>query len=224
MELSPRGVGTFGWRIIGLDNATLYEGAGPIDGPTEEGSSTRSELGRLTAPMFLVVCLAQLWGLKHRCRFRWMVDSKAAISQVLTIATRVSHRLCRAPNKSDYLMLIRALHKELGKPLESVWVKGHQDEGEQYDQLGTSAKHIVDVDALATWYRESIPSPPQINRDHVPEELISISIQGQRLSSHIDDMVVRYQVNGYYLRQYIQSKKKQWKDATWNLVNFPALY
>jgi hypothetical protein len=215
------GVGTFGWKIIGLDNETLYAGAGPIDGPMEEGSSTRSELGGLTAPLFMVVCLARLWGLKHKCRYRWMVDSRAAISQV-KITTRVSHQLRRAPNNSDYLMVIRELRKELGKPLEYVWVKGHQDDGTQYENLGTSAQHNVDVDALATWYRESLPSPPQLNRAHIPEELISISIQGKRISSNIEDMI-RYHVNGYYIRQYLQSKK-HWKDATWNLVNFPALY
>jgi hypothetical protein len=63
---------------------------------------------------------------------------------------------------------------------------------------------------------------PQKNREHIPEELISIAIQGSRLSSNIAD-TIRYHVNGYYIRQYIQSKK-QWKDATWNLVNFPAIY
>jgi hypothetical protein len=110
------GVGTFGWKIVGSDNVTLYAGAGPIDGPQEEGTSTRSELGGLTAPLFLVVSLARIWGLKHKCRYRWLVDSKAAISQV-TITTRVSRQLRRAPNNSDYLMVIRALRRELGKRL-----------------------------------------------------------------------------------------------------------
>ena len=33
-------------------------------------------------------------------------------------------------------MVIRALRRELGKQIEHVWVKGHQDEGVRYDQLG----------------------------------------------------------------------------------------
>jgi hypothetical protein len=40
-------IGTFGWKLIGASNETLYAGAGPIDGPPELGSSTRSELGGL---------------------------------------------------------------------------------------------------------------------------------------------------------------------------------
>ena len=121
-----RGIGTFGWKIVGSNNETLFAGAGPIDGPSEIGSSTRSELGGFAAPLLLVVSLARLWGLKHKCRYRWLVDSKAAISQV-RITTRVSHQLRRAPDNSDYLMVIRALRRELGRPIENVWVKGHQD-------------------------------------------------------------------------------------------------
>jgi hypothetical protein len=150
------GIGTFGWKLVGSKNQTLFAGAGPIDGPHEIGSSTRSELGGLAAPLFLVVALARFWGLKHKCRYRWIVDSKAAISQV-KVTTRVSHQLRRAPDNSDYLMVIRSLRRELGKPIETIWVKGHQDNDTPYEALSTSAKHNVDVDSLATWYRDSLP-------------------------------------------------------------------
>jgi hypothetical protein len=37
------------------------EGSGPIDGPMEVGSSTRSELGGFTAPLLLATALARFW-------------------------------------------------------------------------------------------------------------------------------------------------------------------
>jgi hypothetical protein len=95
-------IGTFGWKILGANNDTLYAGAGPIDGSPDMGSSTRSELGGLAAPLFLVACLARLWVLKHKCRYNWIVDSKVAISKV-TITTN-----------ADYLMVIRSLRRKLG--------------------------------------------------------------------------------------------------------------
>ena len=119
-------------------------------------------------------------------------------------------------------MVIRALRRELGKKIEHVWIKGNQDDGVWYDQLGTSARHNVDADALATWFRDNLPTAPQNYRQHIPEELISVSIQGSRMSSNIEDSI-RYHVNGYYLRQYLQSRK-QWNDVTWQTVNFQALY
>ena len=113
------GVGTFGWKIVAANNTTLYAGAGPIDGPKEISSSTRSELSGLAAPLLLVTCLARFWGLKHKCRYSWVVDSIAAISTV-KITTRVSRKLRRAPDNSDYVMVIRLLRRELGKPILAI--------------------------------------------------------------------------------------------------------
>ena len=214
------GIGTFGWKIVGTKNQTLFAGAGPVDGPHEMGSSTRSELGGLAAPLFLVVALARFWGLKHKCRYRWITDSKAAISKV-TVVTRVSHQLRRAPDNSDYLMVIRSLRRELGKPIETTWVKGHQDGETSYDDLSDSAKHNVDVDAMATWYRDNLPSAPIRNKEHIAEEMFSITIQGTRYSTKVEDHI-RYHVNGYYIRQYMQSKNR-WNDQTWTKVNLSAL-
>ena len=47
------GIGTFGWKIVSSTNDTLFAGAGPIDGPRDMGSSTRSDSGgpRRTTPI-----------------------------------------------------------------------------------------------------------------------------------------------------------------------------
>jgi hypothetical protein len=139
----------------------------------------------LAAPLLL---LAKVWGLKHKCRYRWVVNSKAAISQV-TITTRVSHSLRRAPANSDYLLVIRALRKELGRPIKTEWVKGHQENGTAYENLSATARHNVDADALATRYRQILPCTPCSQRDHLHEELFSITIQGARYSSKVDEVL-----------------------------------
>jgi hypothetical protein len=68
------------------------------DGPSDLGSSTPSELGGLAAPLLLIASLARFWGLKHKCRYRWVVDSKQAAIATVTITTRISHQLRRAPD------------------------------------------------------------------------------------------------------------------------------
>ena len=75
-------IGTFGWRILRPPNLILFQGSGPVDGPRESGTSTRSELGGFAAPLLLVAAIARFWGIQHRCKFRWIVDSTAAISKV----------------------------------------------------------------------------------------------------------------------------------------------
>jgi hypothetical protein len=81
-------VGTFGWKIVDRRRIPLFQGSGPIDGPTEVGSSTRSELGGFTAPLVLIQAISRYWGLKHRCKFYWIVDSKAAMAKVKMYSQR----------------------------------------------------------------------------------------------------------------------------------------
>lgn len=100
--------GTFGWKITTSKFKPLFKGSGPVDGPIEIGSSTRSELGGFTAPLLLVTMLARHWGLKHRCSFRWLADSRVAIDRV-TIVTRQDHSPSKQPDNVDYVSVIRDL-------------------------------------------------------------------------------------------------------------------
>ena len=72
--------GTFGWLICSSTNDVLYEGAGPVDGPFDAASSTRSELGGITAALVFYGLLIATWHFPPKCTYRWVCDSKAAIS------------------------------------------------------------------------------------------------------------------------------------------------
>jgi hypothetical protein len=211
--------GTFGWKITTSKHISLYHGSGPIDGPIDTGSSTRSELGGFTAPLLLITLLARHWGLRHRCKFRWLVDSKIAINRVTFIVSK-DHRPKKQPDHSDYLTVIRDLHKELRRPLKSQWIKAHQDEKTTYEKLSADAKLNVDADKLATDAHHRRPKPTPTPA-HIPSTQISITINKHRYASNIDANI-RFQINGGYLRRYLQTKHK-WTDKTWNNIDIPAL-
>ena len=116
--------GTFGWRLISPLSDTLFQGSGPVDGPYDLATSTRSELGGYVAPLLLTAALLRFWGLPHRCKFRWIVDSTSAISKVRMV-TRPGARPHRQPNNVDLLLMIADLTKELGRPISITWIKGH---------------------------------------------------------------------------------------------------
>jgi hypothetical protein len=143
-------VGTFGWKVVDRAKSTLFQGSGPIDGPTEVGSSTRSELGGFTAPLVLIQAISQYWGLKHRCKFYWIVDSKAAMAKVKMYSQRGENM--KYPDNSDYVSVIRNIIRNLRRPIRHVWVKGHQDDRKAYNDLDYAAQQNVDVDSLATDY------------------------------------------------------------------------
>ena len=74
--------GTFGWTISTVTNTTLCEGSGPVDGPRDVANSTRCEIAGLAAPLLFLNLLIRQWGTRFRGKFRWVCDSKSAISNV----------------------------------------------------------------------------------------------------------------------------------------------
>lgn len=97
------------------------------------------------------------------------------------------------------------------------WVKGHQDSIKSYSALPRVAQMNIDADFLATRYRLRGKLQSSENIDHFPAQKISIAINGRRLTSQYDECI-RYHINGYYLKQYMQ-QKWGWTEATWNDVD-----
>ena len=203
--------GTFGWKIILPDRTTLFHGAGPVDGPKESESSTRSELFGLAAPLLIITCLFRWWGLRHNCKLRWLVDSTAAIKQTKT--ARRHRRVSRyQPDNVDVLALIRKLLREIKRPMTIDWIKGHQDDKTPYDDLPRDAQLNIDVDYLATAYRESNKSQTRAKLAHCPLTVVSVLVNGVRHPGKVED-TIRYHVNGSPLRIYI-CEKNNWTQLT----------
>ena len=212
---------TFGWKIISRGkgkaaDTPLFEGSGPVDGPYDINTSTRSELGGLVAPLLLCVSLAAHWGLRHKCKLGWLTDSKAAISRVEFI-TRKSNRISKAPEDNDYMTAIRELSKSLGRKITTQWIKGHQDEITPYEKLSRAAKLNVDVDNLATAHQEGTINLPRESIPHLREQLITIAVNGYRYPSQVDAQI-RYHINGSNLKQYL-TRKQGWTEETWQKID-----
>ena len=198
-------LGTHGWKIVDRTGRTLFSGSGPVDGPYDISHSTRSELGGLTAPMLLASSLAKFWGIHHKCRYRWLTDSKAAISKVTLITTR-HFTPRRYPDDVDYVTAIQELHSSLrGRRLKTTWVKGHQDDGRDYDTLPPDARLNIDVDQLASEYFWSgRGTRPSSSTTHLHEYRVTIAINGVIYPTRIDEQI-RYHINGTYLKEFFEA-------------------
>lgn len=212
--------GTFGWKITTSQHTVLFHGSGPIDGPIEIGRTTRSELGGFTGPLLLVTILARYWGLRHRCKFRWLVDSRIAINRV-SFVTRKDHRPTRQPDNNDYLAVIHELHAELRRPIRAVWIKSHQDDSKDYGKLSADAKLNIDADALATAFHRRTRSNAMRSTAHLPCTKISISINKVRYYGNMDNNL-QYHINGGYLRNYLQITHAGWTTKVWDNVDMEA--
>ena len=163
-----------------------------------------------------MTCILHYWGLRHRCRFIWHCDSKAALSRVKKFATRSSFRR-RIPPDCDLLSIIHSSLISIRRSIRRCWVRGHQDT-RLNEPLSLAAKLNIAADALATEYRLHGRLKSSEKQDHLDLQLCSICIKGVRLTCQFDECV-RHHVNGYHLRRYIQ-ESRDWSDQVWNDVDF----
>jgi hypothetical protein len=213
--------GTFGWIISSSTKVVLFEGAGPVDGPFDSASSTRSELGGFAAVLLFYQVLRSQWASLPPCTYRWVCDSKAAISNT-SKATDSNRITTGQPNNADYLGIIKEQMQLLEQPIEPVWVKGHQA-GTRVTSDSTSDQADINhnnyVDNLATWYREHSKKPQSKEKSaHVSSAIVSVFINKVRLVNNIEECI-RFHTNGYHLRQYTQTKHS-WSDHTWDSIDF----
>lgn len=208
--------GTHSW-VISTRSKVLFTCAGPVDGPPDTASSTRSELAGCASATYFLSCLSRFLGTKHRCRFIWFCDSKAAISRIRRHASRNSYRT-RLPPDADLLAIIRQSKQYSRSSFTSVWVKGHQDSLTPRAPISLAASLNIQADQLATEYRDSGACRSSPTVPHIDDQQCSILINGVRLTSQYDESV-RFHVNGYHLKQYTVSSNG-WTNVTWNEVDF----
>jgi hypothetical protein len=146
-----------------MGDRVLFQCAGPADGPPDIGSSTRCELSGYASALPFLDLLAQFWVRRHRCRFTWYCDNKAAQSRVRRFALRSSYRR-RMPPDADLPSAILSHSLSIKCRIRHGWVKGHQDAGSSLP-LSRAAKLNVQADRLATEYRTlgSLKSSPHFS-------------------------------------------------------------
>jgi hypothetical protein len=126
-------------------------------------------------------------------------------------------------SRMKWTTAIRELHQSLsgGRKLKCHWVKGHQDAHTTYEELSPTAKLNVDVDTMASnHYWSGIGKKPTKDVPHLGEMRVTVSINGIRFPSKIDEQL-RYHINGSYLKTYMQ-KHHRWNEKVWNLIDFDS--
>jgi hypothetical protein len=157
--------------------------------------------------------------MRHKCKFRWLDDSKVAINRV-TFVTRKDYSPTKQPDNSDYLATINDLFRELRRPMKTQWIKSQQDGEKSYDQLTSDANLNVDIDNLATKCHQNKRAKPRRVTAHIPSMQMSISILTTRFYYKLDEHI-RYHVNGSNLCNYIQTRHN-WSDKVWDMIDMNA--
>jgi hypothetical protein len=184
-----------------------------VDGPFDTNSSTRSELGGCASSLLLLSSLSKVWGIRHKCSFKWYTDSQSAISRFNKYCRR--HRSIRMSPDADLLSIISASLRDLRCSFRPKWIKAHQD---NVSLVPFAARLNVDADFLATRYREHGRLRYRSHVDHRRDNQSTLFINGAPITGQYDECL-RYHINGYHQRLQIQ-KTDQWTDKAWDSVDF----
>lgn len=213
---------THGWILSSTGKHVLFRCSGPVDGPYNTNSSTRSKLGGFASALILLVNHSRQWGIRHRCSFKWYTDSRSAISRIRRFSRRRTSRFTRIPYAANLLSLIASHLKESRRPVKLNWVQTHQGNLAAYDSLPALAARLnIDAVFLATRYRKRGRRRPTVKVDHFPAQQRSTYINGAQVTSQHDECI-RFPVNGYHLCQYLQQFNGWVKDM--GRRRFPHLW
>lgn len=130
---------TYCWKLVTPELPMLFEGSGPVNGPTTQSSSAQAELFGLGSPLSYIqeyseYNSAPIWG-----KIKWLCNSKTALARVEKTIWQGSQRRSQ-PNNMDIVLMIADEIKILRQPFQSWWVKDHQDDEQCYINLLSLAK------------------------------------------------------------------------------------
>jgi hypothetical protein len=137
------------------------------------------ELGGYAAPLLFLPLLTTMWGCRHKCRLRWVTDSKAAIAKVSHSKPAAFHRR-KQPDNADFLAIILEGERSTRQKVKPVWTKGHQSA----TQVNVSGRWLQDIRATST--RTALPHGTENPRANV--NLSNIPTTSPTLTSRFPSM------------------------------------
>ena len=143
--------GCHAWVFSTSDGIPLLQGAGPIDGHPLLITSYRTELGGLTALLYLLVLIVRSTEIRSGSATIFC-DNKAALEAVFTDRPRRGIYPLLAPDY-DFISIAREMLRKLPIDIQPRWVKGH------YTGDDRAVAHDLNalVDSMAAQFRKAPP-------------------------------------------------------------------
>jgi len=214
--------GTFGWVVADRQGTSLVECSGPVDGAPDQVSSGRAESTGILSLGFFFQLLAKYFS-------RWpggqcinVTDSTTALRRARRVSGKTRVLRSRLTSDMDCMTAYRHLGRGIYEYIAHDWVKGHQGDHVPVEFLSMAARMNTRADELAEQYRVkhhrikgavSLPCA-----DPIPGQQVQLIINGFAITQH-HARWIRYQINGYNLRDYLQGRHK-WRNSTWDYIDW----
>jgi hypothetical protein len=140
---------SIGWVLVGNQNV-LAHGAGPVNGIQSLLSSMRAKLFGIAASNELLHHFMIFQEIKSTSKLVKCVNNRAAIAGVNQTQPKYSQQ-CQYSDDVDIITVIVDGIKHLTLQHRLCWVKAHQDDKKQYEELNIWGQ--LKIAMLTTWQR-----------------------------------------------------------------------
>ena len=143
--------GCHAWIFATSEGIPILQGAGPIDGHSELITSYRTELGGITAVLYLLMLIVRSTNLTQGTVTIYC-DNKAALEAIFTENPRRGIYPLLAPDY-DFISIAREMYRKMPITIVERWVKGHYQGNDR--QVAHDLNELVDT--MATDFRRHPP-------------------------------------------------------------------
>lgn len=228
--------GSFGWALSLANNTNLAHCSGPVFG--SKPTSYRAEgYGLLSMIRFIIRLSEYCSNLKPLNKSRMASDNSSLVDTVTSrqlpsalvdsldpdSADRSLHYMAQAQTSlvSDWDILneIRVSLPELPMTPKILWVKGHQDDNRDYEDLPLLARLNVDADRFAGEFQDqfgaSRPTVPRLEHNGA-----QLQIDGETIT-YKEKAAIRYAETAKPLREHIKARNG-WEDKDMQTIDWDA--
>lgn len=218
------GTGAFGW-VWSIDGglSVCSFGAGPSDTTRTDQSSTRTEIEGIFAALTFLRLVCEYFHIvpPPSTSLRLVCDNRGALKCARSAAAADWFSSSRSYANYDLAAELRACIQALPIPTQFEWVKGHQSDRKQFEQLTPEAQLNERSDSLATAFLEDRTN------HHIPaesptwsaQEVYITSTEGPitgNLASSLRELRHLPALRDYYTEKYT------WHSSTWATIDHGA--
>ena len=175
------------WTLVDvMSEEKIITGVAKVNGIGSEQSSTRAELFGIMASVSLVEYVTKKYNLSSGSVDIY-TDSKVSISKISTKRQVSTKDVCKLDN--DIAFEVQSRIKKSPIRIKVLYVKGHQDEQDDYETLPLEARLNCDMDHKIGEYLDHHPTQ-NIKYPKLPAQQYIVSIRGELTPNFIHTKLI----------------------------------
>ena len=210
---------TYGWILETISKTLLAEGMGPVHGKLTSLTSHRAELYGITAALLYVLQICTFFKLNIVVTIVAYCDNMECVHKINTSLSPMRGTSRYITADYDIESLLRHIIQTQRVTVSAEWVKSHQDDTKEPEELTYNAQLNIAADELAEYAYDSCP-PSQEKFPPFPTTIISLRIDGIRVTSKLKNQI-EDAIHLESIRTY-RSNKYGWDQQTWESIDWSA--